>query len=107
MTCPDQPDRQPIQRHRLVLLAAGVFVREEKVLLVSGLPVKKVMILHGSRCWTRGRRWCCPLALWLQLGAFGAFSLSLTGLGGIGTCLSASGLSRFASLLLQQPKFHE
>jgi hypothetical protein len=31
----------------------------------------------------------------------------LAGLGGIGTCLSASGLCRFASLLLQQPRFHE
>jgi len=45
--CPDQSDRQPVQRHRLVLLAAGVLVGEEKVLLVSGLPVKKGMMLHG------------------------------------------------------------
>ena len=34
-------------------------------------------------------------------------SLSLSGLGGIGTCLSTSGLSRIVSLLLQQPKLHE
>ena len=44
---PDQPDRQPVQRHRLVLLA-GVLVEEEKVLLVSRLLVKKGMIPHGS-----------------------------------------------------------
>ena len=47
MTCPDRMGQQSIQRHRLVLLA-GILVVEEKVLLVSGLPVKKGMILHGS-----------------------------------------------------------
>jgi len=47
MTCPDRPGRQPVQRHRLVLLA-GILVGEEKVLLVSWLPVNKGMILHGS-----------------------------------------------------------
>ena len=48
MTCPDQPDWQPVQRHRLVLLAAGILVEKEKELLVSGLLVKKGMMLHGS-----------------------------------------------------------
>ena len=48
MACPDQPDRQPVQRHRLALLAARVLVREEKVLLVSRLLVKKGLIPHGS-----------------------------------------------------------
>jgi hypothetical protein len=48
MTCPDQPDRQPVQRYRLVLLAAGVLVGEEKVLLVFGPLVKKGMMLPGS-----------------------------------------------------------
>ena len=47
MTCPDRMGQQSIQRHRLVLLA-GILVVEEKVLLVSGLPAKKGMILHGS-----------------------------------------------------------
>jgi len=46
--CPDQPDRQPVQRYRLVLLATGVLVEEEKILLVSRLLVKKVMTPHGS-----------------------------------------------------------
>ena len=44
---PDQLDRQPVQRHWLVLLVGG-HVEEEKVLLVSGLLVKKGMIPHGS-----------------------------------------------------------
>ena len=44
MTC---PGRQLVQRHWLVLLA-GVLVGEDKVLLVSGLLVKKGMIPHGS-----------------------------------------------------------
>jgi len=48
MACPDQPDRQPVQRHRLALLAARVLVGEEKVLLVFGPPMKKEMMLHGS-----------------------------------------------------------
>ena len=48
MTCADQPDRQRVQRHRLVLLAVGVLVGEEKVLLVSGFQLKKGMMLHGS-----------------------------------------------------------
>ena len=41
MMCPDQSDWQPVQRYRLVLLAAGVLVGEEKVLLLSELSVKK------------------------------------------------------------------
>ena len=45
MTYSDQPDRQPIQRHRLVLLAR-VLVEEDKVLLVFELLVKKEMIPH-------------------------------------------------------------
>ena len=48
MMCPDQPDRQSVQKHRLVLLAAGVLVEEEKVLLASGIPVEKEMMLLGS-----------------------------------------------------------
>jgi len=48
MTYSDQPDRQPVQQHRPVLLAAGVLVGEEKVLLVSGPSVKKGMMLDGS-----------------------------------------------------------
>ena len=47
MMCPDQPDRQSVQKHRLVFLAAGVLVEEEKVLLASGVPVEKEMILPG------------------------------------------------------------
>ena len=42
------PDRQPAQKHRLVLLVAGVLVEEEKVLLASGVPVEKEMMLLGS-----------------------------------------------------------
>ena len=47
MTCPDQLDWQLVQRHRLVLLAVGVLVGEEKVLLVFEPPVKKGMMLPG------------------------------------------------------------
>jgi len=47
MTCPDKPDRQPVQKHRLVLLAAGVLAGEEKVFLVSGIQVEKEMMLPG------------------------------------------------------------
>ena len=48
MMCSDQPDRQCVQTHRLVLLMAEVLVEEETVLVVSGLLVKKVMTPHGS-----------------------------------------------------------
>ena len=91
----NQLDRQSAQVHRLVLLVAEVPIEEETVLDVFGFLVK------------RGRRWCCPLALWLRLSALGAFSLGLAGLEGIDTCLGASSLRRFASLLLQQARFHE
>ena len=47
MRCPDQPDWQSVQKHRLVLLAAGVLVGEEKMFLVSGFPVEEMM-LPGS-----------------------------------------------------------
>ena len=48
MMCPDQLGRQSVQKHRLVFLAVGVLVEEEKVLLVSGFPVGKEMMLPGS-----------------------------------------------------------
>ena len=48
MMCPDQPDRQSVQKHWLVLLAVGVLVEEEKALLVSGLPVEREMMLPES-----------------------------------------------------------
>jgi len=46
--CPDQPDRQSIQKHWLVLLVAEVLVEEQKLLLVSEFPVEKGMTLPGS-----------------------------------------------------------
>ena len=48
MMCPDQPDRQSIQKHWLVLLVAEVLVEEQKLLLVSEFPVEKGMTLPGS-----------------------------------------------------------
>ena len=45
--CPDQPDRQSVQMHRLVLLVAGVLIEGEKVLLVSGAPIGKERMLFG------------------------------------------------------------
>jgi len=46
--CPDQPDRQSVQKRRLVLLVAEVLVEGEKLLLVSEFPVEKGMMLPGS-----------------------------------------------------------
>jgi len=46
--CSDQPDRQSVQTHRLVLLMAEVLFEGETVLVVSGLLVEKVMTPHGS-----------------------------------------------------------
>ena len=48
MMCPDQPDRQFVQKHRLVLLVVGLLVEEEKVHLVSGLSVEREMMLPES-----------------------------------------------------------
>ena len=48
MMCPDQPDRQSVQIHRLVLLAAGVLIEGEKVLLVSRAPIEKERMLFRS-----------------------------------------------------------
>jgi hypothetical protein len=39
---------QSVQKHRLVLLAAGVLVEEENVLLVFWFPVEREMKLLGS-----------------------------------------------------------
>ena len=47
MMCPDQPDRQFVQKHQLVLLVAEVPVEEEKVPLVSEVSVEKGMMLPG------------------------------------------------------------
>ena len=101
MICSDRLDRQSAQTHRLVLLVAEVLVEVEMVLVVSGFLVKKGMIPHESVILDGGRRRCCSLALRLRLGALGSFSLGLARLGGIDTHLDASGLCRFASLLLQ------
>jgi hypothetical protein len=70
MTHSNQLDRQSAQVHRLELLVAEVLIEEGTVLSVSRFLVK------------RRRRWCCPLALWLRLGALGAFSLSFDWAGG-------------------------
>jgi len=90
-----------------VLLAAGVLVEEEKILPVSGLSVKKVMTPHGSAMLGEEEEMVLSssalAATWCFWGLFSWFGWA----GGIGTCLGASGLHRFASLLLQQPKFHE
>jgi len=91
----------------MVLFVAEVLVGEGTVLAVSGFLVKKVTILHGSVTLAKEEEMVVSSALWLRLGALGAFSLDLVRLGGIGTCLGTSGLCRFASLLLQQPRFHE
>jgi hypothetical protein len=48
MMCPDQPVRRSVQKHQLVLLAAGVLVEEEKLLLVSRFSKEKEMMLPGS-----------------------------------------------------------
>jgi hypothetical protein len=48
MMCPDQLDRQSVQKHQPLLLVARVLVEEEKVLLVSGVSVEKEMMLPGS-----------------------------------------------------------
>ena len=48
MMCPDQPDRQSVQKHQLVLLAAGVLVEEEKILLASRAPMEKEIMPLGS-----------------------------------------------------------
>jgi len=48
MMCPDQPDRQSVQKHRLVFLVVGVLVEEEKVLLESRVPLEKEMMPLGS-----------------------------------------------------------
>ena len=80
-----------------------VLVEEETILVVSGLLVKKMMTPPGLAILDEEEE----MAFWLQLGALGFFSLDLAGLGGIGTCLGASCLCRFTSLLLQQPRFHE
>jgi len=47
MICPDEPDRQSDQKHRLVLLVAEVLVEEEKLLLVSEFLVEKGTMLPG------------------------------------------------------------
>ena len=102
-------DRQFAQAHRLVLLEAEVLpvVEVKMVLAVSGLLVKRGRFHVNRRHWRRRRRWCCLLAFCLWLGALGAFSLDLVGLGGIGTCPGTSGLCQFASLLIQQQKFYK
>jgi hypothetical protein len=79
MMCPDQPDRQSVQKHRLVLLAAGVLVEEEKVLLASRVLMEKEMMLLGSEildevermglsCGNSAGSWCFwdPFS-WLEL----------------------------------------
>jgi hypothetical protein len=73
MMCPDLPDQQPVQRHRLVFLA-GVLAEEEKILLVYGLPVKKAMILHGSAMLHEGEMMVLSsgalVATWCSWGLF-------------------------------------
>ena len=48
MMCSDQPGRQSVQKHQLVLLVAEVLVEGEKILVVSVFLVKKGMMLPGS-----------------------------------------------------------
>ena len=47
MMCPDQPDRQSVQIHRLVLLAAGVLIEGENVLLASRALIEKERMIFG------------------------------------------------------------
>jgi len=105
--CSDQPGRQSIQKHRLVLLVAEVLVKGEMVLAVSGLLVKRGMIPHESATLDEEEYMVLSsgalVATWCSWGLFSWLDRA----GGIGTCLGASCLSRFASLLLQQPRFHE
>ena len=83
-------------------LLAGVLLEAEveTVLVVSELLAKKETIPHELVTLRGRRRWCCLLAFRLRLGALRGLSLTLTSLGGIGTCLGTSGLCRFASLLI-------
>jgi hypothetical protein len=107
MMCSDQPDRQSVQTHRLVLLVVQVLAEGETVLVVSGLLVKKVMTPHGSVMLNEeGEMVLSSSVLAVTWCFWGLFSW-LGWAGGIGTCLGTFGLCQFASLLLQQPRFHE
>jgi len=83
----------------VLLFGFLLVVEDETVLVVSGLQEEKGMILLDRRYWRRRRR-CCSLALCLQSGTLGTFSLRLTGLGGIGS--RTSGLCRCTGVLIQQ-----
>jgi len=90
-----------------VLLVAEVLVEGEMLLFVSGLLVQKGMIPHGSMTLGEGEKMMLSSgALVVTWCSWAAFSW-LGWAGGIDTCLGASGLHRFASLLLQQPRFDE
>ena len=45
---PRSTDRQSVQIHQLELLAAGVLIEGEKVLLASMAPIEKERMLFGS-----------------------------------------------------------
>ena len=107
MMCSDQPDRQSVQTHRLVLLMAEVLFEGETVLVVSGLLVEKVMTPHGSAMLDEEEEMVLSSGVLAVTWCFWGLFSWLGWAGGIGTCLGASGLCRFASLLLQQPRFHE